>query len=76
LKAAKTRKERRAKGMLSKEQRADLVAKLNKVDTPEEMLNYLVNHYDLKRPMGSIVKSTFVEGIVKAANLINAQKRL
>lgn len=61
--------------MLSKEERKELIDSLNKMENPEQILNYLVNTYDLSKPMGSMVKFNFIDGAIKVLNLLNAQKR-
>lgn len=56
-------------------EKKELDSKLKSLESPKEILEYLIKNYNLTSPMSSMIKMQFVEGAIKVLNLLNAKKK-
>lgn len=62
--------------MLTPSEKIDLKAKLSKTSTVGEALKMLGDLYDLDNArLNAITKDLYIDGIIKAVNLINPKKK-
>lgn len=50
----------------------DFKSKLQQCDTPRQMLELVLLHYDLNVKLGLVTKAAFVGGLMQALKMINA----
>jgi hypothetical protein len=53
----------------------DFKTKLQACETPGEMLNLILLHFDLNMKLGLITKTAFVNGLMQALKMLNAKPK-
>jgi hypothetical protein len=61
--------------MLGREEKEKLKKELEKLATPEEIFKHVSVRYDLRQPITPMIKSMFIQGTLKALDLVNAKPR-
>jgi hypothetical protein len=62
--------------MIEYSEKLALMQELNKLKTPEEILNYIIKHYDLSAiTLSSTMKPMFIDGAIRSLNLLNAKAK-
>lgn len=56
-------------------QREKVRSDLKKLDTVEEIFNYLSTNFDLSEKMGTLTKTAFIVGIDKAVIMLNPKPK-
>lgn len=63
--------------MITNSEKIELIKKLNTLHSPEEVLNYIIENYDLKSArLGVTTKPLFIDGTIKALNLVGAKRKI